>query len=99
MRCVPKLGEDKTSSLLYPIPGRVPSPKALPPGCIFEPRCSFARPACSQERPELREVMDGHWVRCLFAEEVVEQGFGSPRRPVHRRYVASGAGRRRTSRS
>ena len=32
MRCVPKLGEDKKSSLLYPIPGRVPSPKACRPG-------------------------------------------------------------------
>ena len=79
MRCVPKLGEDKKSSLLYPIPGRVPSPKALPPGCIFEPRCSFARPACSQERPELREVMDGHWVRCLFAEEVVGKALDIPK--------------------
>jgi peptide/nickel transport system ATP-binding protein len=78
MRCVPKLGEDKKSSLLYPIPGRVPSPKALPPGCIFEPRCSFARPACSQERPGLREVLDGHWVRCLFAEEVVGKALDLP---------------------
>ena len=48
MRCVPRLGQDKSSSYLYPIPGRVPSPKALPPGCIFEPRCAFARPECRQ---------------------------------------------------
>jgi peptide/nickel transport system ATP-binding protein len=70
MRCVPRLGQDKSSSYLYPIPGRVPSPKSLPPGCIFEPRCDFARPDCSRQRPELREVAPGHWARCLFAEEI-----------------------------
>lgn len=70
MRCVPRLGQDKSSSTLVPIPGRVPSPKALPPGCIFEPRCAFARPECSKRLPELREVAPGHWARCLFAEEI-----------------------------
>ena len=73
MRCVPRLGQDKTSSYLYPIPGRVPSPKALPSGCIFEPRCSFARPECALTRPELREARPGHWTRCLFAEEIAQQ--------------------------
>ena len=71
MRCVPRLGQDKTSSYLYPIPGRVPSPKALPPGCIFEPRCEHARPDCASQRPDLREVAPDHWARCLFAEEIV----------------------------
>jgi len=71
MRCVPKLGMDKTSSYLYPIRGRVPSPTNLPPGCIFEPRCDFSRPVCSQKLPEMREVEPGHWARCHFAEEVL----------------------------
>jgi peptide/nickel transport system ATP-binding protein len=78
MRCVPRLGQDKTSSYLYPIPGRVPSPQALPPGCIFEPRCAFARRECGQRRPELREVAAGHWASCLFAEEIAEQGWKPP---------------------
>ncbi len=78
MRCVPRLGQDKTGSYLYPIPGRVPSPKNLPPGCIFEPRCSFARPECSLKRPELRQVKPGHWARCLFAEEVAQQEWKPP---------------------
>ncbi len=71
MRCVPKLGMDKTSSYLYPIRGRVPSPTNLPPGCIYEPRCDFARPVCSQKLPEMREVEPGHWARCHFAEDVL----------------------------
>ncbi len=78
LRCVPRLGMDKRSSFLYPIPGRVPSPKNLPPGCVFEPRCSFSRPECSQRPPELREVEPGHWARCLFAQEIRQQGWQPP---------------------
>jgi peptide/nickel transport system ATP-binding protein len=74
MRCVPRLDTSKTNSYLQPIRGRVPSPKALPPGCAFEPRCDFARPVCSQQRIEMREVRPGHWSRCLFAEEIIDQG-------------------------
>jgi peptide/nickel transport system ATP-binding protein len=73
MRCVPKLGLSKESSYLYPIRGRVPSPTELPPGCIFEPRCDYARPRCRQTHPELRQVAPGHFARCHFAEEVATQ--------------------------
>jgi peptide/nickel transport system ATP-binding protein len=71
MRCVPKLGTSKASSYLYPIPGRVPSPTALPPGCIFEPRCGYARQICQERHPELREIKLEHFVRCHFAEEII----------------------------
>ena len=73
MRCVPKLGLSKEASYLYPIRGRVPSPANLPPGCIFEPRCDYARPQCGQTHPQLREVTPGHFARCLFAEEIAAQ--------------------------
>jgi peptide/nickel transport system ATP-binding protein len=73
MRCVPKLGITKASSYLYPIPGRVPSPTSLPPGCIFEPRCSYARDRCREQRVTLREMEPGHFARCHFAEEVVAE--------------------------
>jgi len=53
MRCVPKLGLSKESSYLYPIRGRVPSPANLPPGCVYEPRCDYARDVCRQKHPEL----------------------------------------------
>ncbi|HNP71755.1 MAG TPA: ABC transporter ATP-binding protein, partial [Kouleothrix sp.] len=43
LRCVPRLGIDKAGSQLYPIRGRVPAPDRLPPGCVFEPRCDYAR--------------------------------------------------------
>jgi len=78
MRCVPRLGQDKSSSYLYPIPGRVPSPANLPPGCVFEPRCSFARADCRQKRPDLRQVAPGHVTRCLFAEEIAQAEWKPP---------------------
>jgi len=70
MRCVPKLGADKASSLLYPIRGRVPPPNNRPTGCVFGPRCDYVRDICRQERPQLRQMPSGSWVRCHFAGEI-----------------------------
>lgn len=70
IRCLPKMGLTKTSSILYPIRGRVPSPANLPPGCVFEPRCDYARDDCRRQRPALRTIAGSHASRCLFAEEI-----------------------------
>lgn len=70
IRCLPKLGRDKASSVLYPIRGRVPSPANLPPGCTFEPRCDYARERCRTEKPVFREIVKGHLARCHFSEKI-----------------------------
>ena len=70
IRCVPKLGADKASSILYPIPGRVPPPNNRPTGCVFGPRCDYVQDMCRAERPSLRELANGVSVRCHFAEEI-----------------------------
>jgi peptide/nickel transport system ATP-binding protein len=70
MRCVPRLGADKASSVLYPIRGRVPPPNNRPVGCVFSPRCDYVRERCRRERPELRQMPNGAWVRCHFSEEI-----------------------------
>jgi peptide/nickel transport system ATP-binding protein/oligopeptide transport system ATP-binding protein len=49
---------------LATLPGDVPSPVNLPPGCRFHPRCPEAFAACSRSAPELREVVRGHWAAC-----------------------------------
>ena len=79
MRCVPRLGMDKRSSYLHPIRGRVPSPKDLPPGCIFEPRCDYARQECRLKKPGLDEIEPGHWVRCHFAQEIAQESWQPPK--------------------
>jgi oligopeptide transport system ATP-binding protein len=45
--------------------GEVPSPVMPPPGCHFHPRCQMAIPECSQARPPLRDIGDGHFVACI----------------------------------
>ena len=54
---------------LTAIPGNVPNPLDLPPGCAFEPRCSKARDACKAAMPPLVEVSAGRFSRCLFWDE------------------------------
>ncbi len=56
-------GED-----LWEIPGTVPSPLDLPPGCAFAPRCAEVVPRCRQEKPQLGKAA-GREVRCFVAQE------------------------------
>jgi peptide/nickel transport system ATP-binding protein len=78
IRCLPKLGRGKEDSILYPIRGRVPPPNNLPPGCLFEPRCDYAREKCRQVRPQLYPLKAGHITRCLFAEEIDASAWTPP---------------------
>lgn len=49
---------------LKEIPGVVPNPLELPPGCSFHPRCSKKLDLCSREVPELIKLEKNHYVRC-----------------------------------
>ena len=78
IRCVPRLGADKASSMLYPIRGRVPPPNQRPSGCVFGPRCDYAQDRCVAERPALHRLSADyssssapHNVACHFAEDIV----------------------------
>jgi oligopeptide/dipeptide ABC transporter ATP-binding protein len=44
--------------------GELPNPHEPPTGCSFHPRCPIQVLGCHDERPELREVAPGRWVRC-----------------------------------
>lgn len=52
---------------LMPIPGSVPTPDRFPSGCRFSDRCSLASDICTAAEPELRELSQGHFVRCVKA--------------------------------
>jgi oligopeptide/dipeptide ABC transporter ATP-binding protein len=56
--------------------GEVPSPANPPSGYIFHPRCSYAKPECSQQEPALVESTPGHFVSCHFATELHLKGIG-----------------------
>ena len=58
--------------------GEVPSPANPPSGCIFHPRCRYAKAECSQKVPALTEVEPGHFVSCHFAKELHLKGIGVP---------------------
>ncbi len=47
--------------------GEIPSLVSPPSGCRFRTRCPFAKQACAAEIPALRDIGDGHLVRCILA--------------------------------
>jgi oligopeptide/dipeptide ABC transporter ATP-binding protein len=51
------------------IPGVVPSPLDLPPGCRFAPRCAFAIHACEAAPPPLRFTASGE-AACICLDEL-----------------------------
>ena len=63
MRSIPKIG---TKGRLTPIPGSVPDPFSIPPGCSFFPRCPAPKKAACSEEVPLIEVEPGHKVRCVL---------------------------------
>ena len=48
--------------------GEIPSPVNPPSGCKFHTRCPVAEDRCRQETPLWRELNEGHFVACHFAE-------------------------------
>ena len=56
---------------LETIEGTVPPIAAMPPGCSFQPRCSWQIAQCAVALPPLVEVAPGHLARCpVVAAEV-----------------------------
>ena len=51
---------------LKPIRGMSPSLINLPDGCRFHPRCDYATGICKTRHPEMAEIGNGHFVRCLL---------------------------------
>ncbi len=79
LRSRPRPGAPRNEPLAT-IPGEVPSPRELPPGCRFHPRCPFTEPRCREEEPQLRGLGPAHLVRCHLAEQI-EQGAAAVKGP------------------
>ncbi len=57
--------KEREKEKLQAIEGDVPEADKKPRGCFFHPRCKEKREDCLKNKPKLREIDPGHWVRCL----------------------------------
>lgn len=51
---------------LHNIQGLPPDPTNLPVGCCFHPRCPYATEDCRKNAIPLREIEEGHYLRCIY---------------------------------
>lgn len=73
LKSVPRLDGDRSKNM-HVIEGMVPSLNNIPKGCRFAPRCSYSTSLCEERPPELKEIEDGHKVRCWHYETVLQEG-------------------------
>ena len=66
MKALPTI--TKEEGRLETIKGSVPNLAEERPGCGFADRCPNAKEICFRQKPELKEVSEGHMCACLFAE-------------------------------
>ena len=52
LRCVPRLGMNKTDAALQTIPGTLPALGEPLEGCVYSARCSMAKLVCKQHEPD-----------------------------------------------
>jgi oligopeptide/dipeptide ABC transporter ATP-binding protein len=68
---LPRLDKRSDGTRLAYIPGRPPSPAALPPGCRFEPRCPHAVAGVCDVAPVAPIALaPGHSAACLRLDEI-----------------------------
>jgi oligopeptide transport system ATP-binding protein len=71
LESIPRL--DQKGGQLAAIGGLPPSLTQIPPGCPFNPRCSYAQDVCRVDPPPpLREVVYHRMAACHFSELVLE---------------------------
>jgi oligopeptide/dipeptide ABC transporter ATP-binding protein len=70
MEAAPRIGGERQP--LRAIPGAVPAPGDIPPGCPFHPRCAQIRTVCGESAPPFVSPEQGHGARCwLYAKELL----------------------------
>ena len=67
MFSIPRLNDNRKK--LDPIPGTVPHPLDLPKGCKFAPRCKYCTQKCIDQEPELVQVAEEQWIRCIYPDK------------------------------
>lgn len=62
---IPDPRVERTHEILQ---GDVPDPAESPVGCKFCGRCPLTEQRCIDEEPELKQISEGHYVRCHLVE-------------------------------
>jgi len=68
LESIPTLADERDR--LRSIPGTLPNPAALPPGCRFEPRCRWRISACAAAVPPLEALGENHESACIRQREL-----------------------------
>ena len=71
LKAVPSVKQTRT---LEVIPGNIPNLIEPPSGCVFNPRCKYAKDICMKQEPPLEKVDAGHSVACHFWRELKLEG-------------------------
>lgn len=74
MKAVPSVAQTRT---LEVIPGNIPNLIEPPSGCVFHPRCKYAKDICMKQEPKLERVEEGHYVACHRWRELRLEGRAS----------------------
>jgi oligopeptide/dipeptide ABC transporter ATP-binding protein len=65
LKCVPQLGETRSTRKLIPITGMPPNLIDMAPTCAFLPRCTYRTEKCQREPwPPLRQIDGQHYISC-----------------------------------
>ncbi|MGD8775090.1 MAG: ABC transporter ATP-binding protein [Syntrophobacterales bacterium] len=65
LQSIPVVGRGRPDRRLNAIAGVVPSLLNLPPGCLFSDRCQDVFSDCRTSEPQMYQVGDNHFARCL----------------------------------
>lgn len=74
LKAVPSVAQTEA---LEVIPGNIPNLIEPPSGCVFHPRCKYAKEICMKEVPPIGKVSEGHYVACHRWRELKLEGKGS----------------------
>ena len=71
---IPQFNLEKKNRVI--LQGELPSPSNPPSGCPFQTRCPLVQDKCKREKPQLREVINGHKVACFYPKSVGSEANG-----------------------
>jgi len=71
LKAVPSVTQTRA---LEVIPGNIPNLIEPPTGCVFHPRCKYAKDICMKQDPQWEKVAEGHYVACHRWRELDLEG-------------------------